>query len=217
MTIKYDTVDREFDSTGIGHTLLPNPNPIITPNQNTQTRISLTSTTSSPSVSTFVPLTITVRNQYHNLISNYNNRLRFEVWRRSSSSSNWQNITSPYLDNSAYRIISLSYYLPFNNNGVATINNAIRFYQSNYEYQVRAIEDGTNVVGSMIFYVGNTNSTIPVNPSVSTLYRFVGEVLQLPQLNNWHNVRISVKDRNNVTITQLNQRINFRVERKTTA
>ncbi len=182
----------------------------------TQTRISLTSATSSPSVNTFVPLTISVRDQNNNLINNYNNRLRFEIWRRSSAASSWQDITSSFLDNSAYRMFASSYVMPFNNDGTATIDNAIRFHQWNYEYQVRVIEEGTNVVGSMIFAVGNTNTSTPT-PSVSTLYRFVGEVVTTPEINRWNSIRISVRDRNNSTITHANQRINFRIESKTTA
>lgn len=180
-------------------------------NNNSQNNLSLTSTTSSPSINTFVPITITARDNTNRQINNYNQPLRFEVWRRSSSHQSRQNITTSQLDNSAYRISYNTYTFPWSNNWSVTLLNFIRFYNAGYEYRLRVIEqNNSNVLGEMVFNVRSDNTSItPTN----TLYRFVGEMIQNPLVNQRSDVRIIVRDRNNSTVTNANQRINFALER----
>ncbi len=119
----------------------------------------LSTNRSSPTTSQWSDLTIRARNSSNNTLSNFNERVRFRVYYRTSSSSSWTETTS-----STYYTISSS----FNNwytfytydYWVKTLSDFIKFNRNNYDYKVRVYADNNpSIYNEIIFYVWTSSST----------------------------------------------------------
>ncbi len=104
------------------------------------------------------------------------------------------------------------------------MSNFIKFYNSDYDYKVRVVDDNdSNVYGEINFYLKNTNlggansSSSNGNNNYSTnAYRFVGEFYPtIPTEDKEADVKIYVRDNANRTVTNYDRTVRFSVERKT--
>jgi hypothetical protein len=152
------------------------------------------------------------------ILSSYNNRVRFQVYRRVYNSDSWTEITSSSLDNSAYRIYDTIYTFPSYSNGTVTINNFIKFYSDTYDYKVRVTDDSnSNVYGEIIYYLRNTSSASQ-NISSTSVYRFAGTLYStVPELNSYFDVKLYARDSSNRTVTNYNRTIRISIEKKSLA
>jgi hypothetical protein len=185
-------------------------------------RFDLSTTTNTPWRENFVNLTITAKDTNWYTLSSYNNRIRFQIFRRTYTSDSWTDITSSSLDNSTYRIYDTTYNFPSYNNGVTTISNFIKFYSDSYDYKVKVIDDyNSNVYGEIIYYLRNTglatynNNNYNNSTYSSSAYRFVWTLEpSSPELSSYFDVRLYAKSFANTTVTNYNRTVDISIERK---
>ncbi len=122
----------------------------------------LSTNKTNPSTSQRVDLTIKARNSNNNILTNYTNRVKFDVYYRTSTSSSWNKTSSSYYYtiNSSYtnwyKFISSDY-------GQKNLYDFIRFNKNNLDYKVRVYdENNSNIYNDIYFYVNTaeTNSNI---------------------------------------------------------
>ncbi len=120
--------------------------------------IYLSTDDSSPSTSQRVDLTVKVRDNDNNTITDYRDSLNFKVYYRSSSSSSWiQTSSSTYfeIDND----FDGGYDFTSSDRGVAILNNFIRF-KKNYDYKVRVYdENDSSIYKEITFNVWGSSSS----------------------------------------------------------
>lgn len=143
--------------------------------------------------------------------TSYNNTVKFEVYRRQNSSNSWSNITSSSTNNSNYRISDTTYRFYSSDNGVVTLNNFIKFYSDSYDYKVRVVDTSdSSVYGEIVYYLRNSGGQ-----NTSNVHRYVGELVpRIPSLNTTIDVKITAKNTNNTTVTNMTNRVNFSLERR---
>lgn len=177
---------------------------------NITNRFDLSTNRSNLSTDEYANLTIKALHSNGYTNTSYNNTVRFEVYRRSSSSSSWTNITNSSTNNSNYRIYDTSYRFTTSQNGVATLNNFIKFYSNSYDYMVKVIDQSnSSLYGEIIFYVKNTGTSTNTN-----VHRFIWSTSpRVPELYDNIAINIQSKDGNNNN-TNTTDRVTFSLERK---
>ena len=102
------------------------------------------------------------RNSNNNILTNYTNRVKFDVYYRTSTSSSWNKTSSSYYYTinpsytNWYKFISSDY-------GQKNLYDFIRFNKNNLDYKVRVYdENNSNIYNDIYFYVNTaeTNSNI---------------------------------------------------------
>lgn len=179
-------------------------------NTNTS-RFELSTNRTNLDTNQYANLTIRALNSNGYTNTSYNNTVRFEVYRRSNSSSSWTNITSSSTDNNNYRISTSSYTFWSSQNGIATITNFIRFYSNSYDYMVRVYDSSnSSLYGDIVYYVRTTGNTT----NNGNIYRYVGRTSPVvPELYDNIALSLSAKNSNNNTTSTTNS-IRFALERK---
>ena len=179
----------------------------------------LSTNTTTPWENNFVNLTITAKNSNGYTNTTYSNLVRFKVYRRISSSYDWNEITTSSLDNSAYRIFNSTYNFSSSyNNGSVSISNFIKFYSDDYDYKVRVVDDtNSSIYGEIIYYLKNTQDWNNSNSTINA-YRFVATLSPtIPTLNSRFDINLVAKNSYNNTLSNYQRKVNITVERKLTA
>ena len=188
-------------------------------NSSNYNRFDLSTNDNTPNRDNFASLTIVAKDNNGYTLSSYNNRVRFQVYRRTYTSDSRTEITSSSLDNSVYRIYDTSYTFPSYNNGTTTISNFIKFYSDSYDYKVRVVDDyNSNIYGEIIYYLRNTSDASNNNSNSTSAYRFAGTLDDaVPELSTYFDAKLYVKDSSNNTITNYNKTVRITLERKALA
>ena len=128
-------------------------------NNNDLNNFLLSTNRSTPTTSQWSDLTIRARNNSNNTLSSFNERVRFRVYYRTSSSSSWTETTSStyYTIDSSF---SNGYTFSTYDYGVKTLSSFIKFNRNNYDYKVRVYYDNnSNIYNEILFYVWTNSST----------------------------------------------------------
>ena len=119
----------------------------------------LTTNRSNPAQSQWVDLTIKARNSNNNILTDYTNRIKFDVYYRTSSSSSWIKTSSSnyYTINSSYanwyKFVTSDY-------GQKNLYDFIKFNKNNLDYKIRVYdENNSSKYNEIVFYVGNSPSS----------------------------------------------------------
>lgn len=181
-------------------------------------RFDLFTNDNTPSRDQFSSITITAKDNNWSTLSSYNNRVKFQVYRRISTSDSWIDITSSSLDNNIYRIYDTTYTFPSYNNWNVTISNFIKFYSDSYDYKVKVVDDNnSNIYWEIIYYLRNASSASDNNNNTN-IYRFAWTLdASVPELNSYFDVKLYAKDSSNWTVTNYNRNVTISLERKTLA
>ncbi len=165
----------------------------------------LSTNNSSPSTSQRNNLTIRARNNNNSTLTNFNEKVRFKVYYRSSSSSSWTETTS-----STYYTMGSSftnwYIFSTSDNGIKTLNNFIRFNSNNHDYKVRVYYDNdSSVFNEILFYVGTSSSSYDLNNFLLSTNN------SSPSTSQRNNLTIRARNNNNSTLNNFNEKVRFRV------
>lgn len=182
-------------------------------------RFDLTTNDDTPGYNNFASLDIVVRDSYNSRWTNYNSRVRFQVYRRMYTSDSWTDITSSSTDNNNYRIYNTTYTFSSSDNGGYYNSSFIKFYSDSYDYKVRVVDDyDSSMAGEIFFYLRNTNlwGNNGNNNSYGNAYRLVGAFDPLvPKLSSSADLTLYARDNANRTVSNYNRRVNIEVEKRT--
>ncbi len=173
----------------------------------------LSTNRSSPNVSQWVDLTVKARNKDNHILTNYSNRVKFDVYYRTSSSSSWIKTTSStyFTMNSSYvnwyRFISFDY-------GQKNLYDFIKFNKSNLDYKVRVYdENDSGIYNEIIFYVGSDSSSI--NTSLNNFQLTASKTN--PTTSQRVDLTVKARNSNNNTLTNYTNRVKFNVYYRTSS
>jgi hypothetical protein len=128
----------------------------------TLNKFQLTTNKSNPSTNQWVDLVVKARDSNNNILTNYTNKIKFDVYYRSktSASSSWTKTTS-----STYFTINSSYakWYQFKtyDYGQKSFYDFIKFHKNNLDYKIRVYdEDNPGIYKEIIFYISIFSSDI---------------------------------------------------------
>lgn len=162
----------------------------------------------SPATYQYVDLNITARDSNNYTITDFSDKVRFNVYYKLPSSSNWTQTTSSsyYLMNSSY--INGYDFWSYPTNGSANLSNFIEFKNSTYDYKVRVYDENTtSIYREITFNVASTNSNS--NGDLNNFYVSTDDTT--PSVFQYVNLNIVARDSNNYTITDFFDNVNFKV------
>lgn len=164
----YDTYSQTFSSATQGTTNVTNN----VNNSNTSSlpsSISLLSTTTSPSMSQYIGLTVRVYNSNGSLDTSFDDEVRFTIVKLDNGSYYTANTNDYFLSNSRYNFSS-------SDDGYVYLSNYLQFY-TNGTYKVRVENTVNGAIDDVTIYVGNTSCTSSCNSSNvnNLLYSFLVE------------------------------------------
>ncbi len=103
---------------------------------------------------------VEARDDDNDTVTDYTDTIEIKVYRRSSSSNSWSNITSSSDNNSYYRISDHEYDFTSSDDGDATNAFWIEFKSDNYDYRVEVEDESdSSIDGEEIVYLKGSSST----------------------------------------------------------
>ena len=170
----------------------------------------LSTNKTNPNTSQRVDLTIKARNSNNNILTNYTNRVKFDVYYRTSTSSSWNKTSSSYYYTinpnytNWYKFISSDY-------GQKNLYDFIRFNKNNLDYKVRVYdENNSNIYNDIYFYVGSDSS---VSTSLDNFYLSTNKTN--PSTSQRVDLTIKARNSNNNILTNYTNRVKFDVYYRT--
>ncbi len=163
---------------------------------------SLLASQNNPNLYQPINITIRARDRNNNTITNYSNRVDFSVQYRANSSSSWQ--TSP---SSRYVLDRNSYNFSWNDNGSVTLHNLIEFRNTG-QYRLVVRDNNNNITSYISFTIWG--SSWNNNNQLHTFSLLASQ--NNPNLYQPINITIRARDRNNNTITNYTNRVDFSVQ-----
>ena len=167
----------------------------------------LTTSTTTPSTSEYVDLTINARDSDDYTITDYTDTVKFKVYYRANESSSWIQTTSStyYTMNSDY---TDGYDFSSSDDGIAELTNFIKFKKNDYDYKVRIYaENDTSIYKEITFNIGSDNNTS--NGELDNFYLTTDDTT--PSILQRVDLTIKARDSDNYTITDYTDAVNFKV------
>ncbi|USN57315.1 MAG: hypothetical protein H6766_02415 [Candidatus Peribacteria bacterium] len=167
----------------------------------------------------WVNITVEARDSRDRTVEDYNDSIKFKVYRRSSSSSSWSDITSREGD-TGYFDISSTYRSSFDTSisfssswdGEKTFSNFIRFENDAYDYKVVVYDRyDTSVTGYGIVELSSNSSFDDIDN-----FKVTADPDNADE-NEWVNITVEARDSRDRTVEDYNDSIKFKVYRRSSS